>query len=95
MWPQPFSRSLVEQTQARSAVTRATVAVEGGAFGEAADHARAANQAALPTAARSRPLTFAVTAEARQNRTTQAVTHLVAAEAAAPLRLRPAPFAGR
>ncbi|KIZ15391.1 helix-turn-helix domain-containing protein [Streptomyces natalensis] len=81
------------QAEAQLSVARAAVAVEDGAFGEAADHARAADQAALPTAVRARLLTFAATAEARHGRTTQAVAHLVAAEAAAPLRLRLDPFA--
>ncbi|MEU9115277.1 hypothetical protein AB0D04_26725 [Streptomyces sp. NPDC048483] len=82
-----------EQTQARLSVARAAVAIEDSAFEEAADHARAADRAVLPPAARSHPLTFAATTEARQGRITQAAAHLVEAEAAAPLRLRLDPFA--
>ncbi|MEU5930602.1 helix-turn-helix domain-containing protein [Streptomyces antimycoticus] len=72
---------------------RAAVAVEFGDAAEAADHARAADQAGLGGAHRSSLLITAAAAEARQGRSDQAAVHLVEADAEAPLRLRLAPFA--
>ncbi|MFE4333262.1 helix-turn-helix domain-containing protein [Streptomyces sp. NPDC056831] len=72
---------------------RAAVAAEHGDAEEAAGHARAADLAALDGAQRSRLLTVAAAAEARQDRADQAAARLVEADAAAPLRLRLDPFA--
>ncbi|UQA93726.1 helix-turn-helix domain-containing protein [Streptomyces halobius] len=72
---------------------RAAVAAEYGDAEEAVGHARAADLAALSGAHRSRLLTVAAAAEARQDRADQAAARLVEADAAAPLRLRLDPFA--
>ncbi|MFI0818583.1 helix-turn-helix domain-containing protein [Streptomyces sp. NPDC021098] len=72
---------------------RAAVAAEYGDSSEASDHARSADQAGLGGAHRSDLLVVAAGAEARQGRAERAVTHLVEADAEAPLRLRLAPFA--
>ncbi|TGB08709.1 XRE family transcriptional regulator [Streptomyces palmae] len=72
---------------------RATVAAEHGNAAEASEHARMADQAALSGAHRSSLLVLAAAAEARQGRADQAAARLLAAEAAAPLRLRLDPFA--
>ncbi|MFI8438494.1 DNA-binding protein [Streptomyces sp. NPDC079020] len=74
-------------------VGRAAVAAEHGDAEEAADHARAADLAALDGAQRSRLLAIAAAAEARQDRADHAAARLVEADAAAPLRLRLDPFA--
>ncbi|WP_103543230.1 helix-turn-helix domain-containing protein [Streptomyces sp. SM1] len=73
--------------------TRAVVAAEHGGVEEAAGHARAADLSALDGAQRSRLLTVAAAAEARQDRADQAAALLVEADAAAPQRLRLDPFA--
>ncbi|KOU43572.1 helix-turn-helix domain-containing protein [Streptomyces sp. WM6378] len=72
---------------------RAAVAAEHGDAGEAIEHARAADQAALGGAQRSRLLTVAAAAEARQCHVDRAAALLVEADAVAPLRLRLDPFA--
>ncbi|MFE6904232.1 helix-turn-helix domain-containing protein [Streptomyces sp. NPDC057717] len=72
---------------------RAAVAAEHGDAEEAAVHARAAELTALEGAQRSRLLTVAAAAEARQDRADQAAARLVEADTAAPLRLRLDPFA--
>ncbi|GAA0347170.1 DNA-binding protein [Streptomyces blastmyceticus] len=72
---------------------RAAVAAEHGDAEEAADHARAADQAALDGAQRSHLLTVAAAAEARQDHADQAAACLVEADQVAPLRLRLDPIA--
>ncbi|MGW9046794.1 helix-turn-helix domain-containing protein [Streptomyces lydicus] len=72
---------------------RAAVAAEHGDAEEAAGHAHAAELTALDAAQRSRLLTVAAAADARQDRADQAADRLVEADTAAPLRLRLDPFA--
>ncbi|MEU3093564.1 helix-turn-helix transcriptional regulator [Streptomyces sp. NPDC006967] len=72
---------------------RAVVAAEHGDAEEAAGHARAVDLSVLDGAQRSFLLTVAAAAEARQGRADQAAARLIEADAAAPLRLRLAPFA--
>jgi transcriptional regulator with XRE-family HTH domain len=86
-------RSADARELAMVVAARAAVAAEYGDAEEAADHARTADLAALSGAHRSRLLTVAATAAARQDRTDQAAAHLVEADVAAPLRLRLDPFA--
>ncbi|ASQ97810.1 helix-turn-helix domain-containing protein [Streptomyces sp. 11-1-2] len=87
------ARAADTQESALVFAARATVAVEFGDSAEAADHARAADQAGLGGAHRSSLLITAAAAEARQGRSDQAAIHLVEADAESPLRLRLAPFA--
>ncbi|MFE4054928.1 helix-turn-helix domain-containing protein [Streptomyces sp. NPDC059096] len=75
------------------AAARAAVATEYGDAEEAADHASAADPAALSGADRSRLLMVAAAAEARQDRAEQAAACLTEADQVAPLRLRLDPFA--
>ncbi|MGW3199219.1 helix-turn-helix domain-containing protein [Streptomyces sp. NPDC001118] len=72
---------------------RAAVATEVGDAAEAAEHVRVSDHAALDGAHRSSLLVVAAAAEARQDRTDEAVARLVEADAAAPLRMRLDPFA--
>ncbi|WP_431777060.1 helix-turn-helix domain-containing protein [Streptomyces cucumeris] len=72
---------------------RAVVAAEYGDAGEAADHARAADQTALSGAHRCGLLLVAAAAEARQGRADRAAARLMEADAVAPMRLRLDPFA--
>ncbi|MCQ8829447.1 helix-turn-helix domain-containing protein [Streptomyces malaysiensis] len=87
------ARAADAQESALVIAARAAVAVEFGDAAEAADHARAADQAGLGGAHRSSLLITAAAAEARQGRSDEAAVHLVEADVEAPLRLRLAPFA--